>query len=45
MQLEAMPPNERRIVHMALAEDPDVMTESIGEGDARRVVIKPGSLV
>lgn len=41
MQLEAMPPNERRIVHMALADDPDVMTESIGEGDARRVVIKP----
>jgi spoIIIJ-associated protein len=41
MQLEAMPPNERRIVHLALAEDPDVTTESIGEGDARRVVIKP----
>jgi spoIIIJ-associated protein len=41
MQLEAMPPNERRVVHMALSEDPDVTTESIGEGDARRVVIKP----
>jgi spoIIIJ-associated protein len=41
MQLEAMPPNERRIVHLALADDPDVMTESTGEGDARRVVIKP----
>jgi spoIIIJ-associated protein len=41
MQLEAMPPNERRIVHLALSEDPDVMTESVGEGDARRVVIKP----
>ena len=41
MQLEAMPPNERRIVHMALSEDPDVTTESVGEGDARRVVIKP----
>lgn len=41
MQLEAMPPNERRIIHMALSEDPDVMTESVGEGDARRVVIKP----
>ena len=43
MQLEAMPPNERRIVHMALAEDPDVTTESVGEGDARRVVISPRS--
>ncbi len=37
--LEAMPPNERRIVHMALAESKDIGTESIGEGDARRVVI------
>ncbi|MDQ3701102.1 MAG: Jag N-terminal domain-containing protein [Chloroflexota bacterium] len=41
MQLEAMPPNERRIIHMTLADDPDVVTESAGEGDARRVVIKP----
>jgi spoIIIJ-associated protein len=40
MQLEAMPPNERRLIHLALSEDPDVMTESVGEGDARRVVIK-----
>jgi spoIIIJ-associated protein len=41
MQLETMPPNERRIVHMALAEDPDIFTESTGEGDSRRIVIKP----
>ncbi len=41
MQLETMPPNERRIIHMVLAEDPDVETESLGEGDARRVVIRP----
>jgi spoIIIJ-associated protein len=41
LRLEAMPPNERRIVHLALAEDPDVTTESTGEGDARRVVLKP----
>jgi spoIIIJ-associated protein len=37
--LEAMPPHERRIVHIALAESRDISTESIGEGDARRVVI------
>lgn len=37
--LEAMPPNERRIVHMALAESKDIGTESIGEGEERRVVI------
>lgn len=39
--LEPMPPHERRIVHMTLAEDPDVSTASIGEGDERRVVISP----
>jgi spoIIIJ-associated protein len=43
--LEAMPPHERRIVHLALSESKDISTESIGEGDARRVVIslkRPG---
>jgi spoIIIJ-associated protein len=37
--LEAMPPNERRIVHMTLAETDDIGTESTGEGDQRRVVV------
>src|SRR5256886_4790491 len=37
--LEAMPPHERRIVHIALAESRDISTESIGEGEERRVVI------
>jgi spoIIIJ-associated protein len=43
--LEAMPPNERRIVHIALSDSNDISTESIGEGDERRVVIslkRPG---
>lgn len=43
--LEAMPPHERRIVHLALSDSKDISTESIGEGDARRVVIslkRPG---
>lgn len=31
---------ERRLVHMALAERPDVVTESLGEGRDRRVMIK-----
>lgn len=31
---------ERREVHMLLKEDPDVMTESIGEGRDRTLVIK-----
>ncbi len=37
--LEAMPPHERRIVHIALSESKDISTESIGEGEERRVVI------
>jgi spoIIIJ-associated protein len=37
--LEAMPPNERRIIHMTLSESTDVMTHSEGEGDQRRVII------
>ncbi len=37
--LEAMPPNERRIVHITLADSKDISTESIGEGEERRVVI------
>jgi spoIIIJ-associated protein len=43
--LEDMPPHERRIVHIALADSKDISTESIGEGDQRRVVIslkRPG---
>ncbi len=39
--LEAMPPNERRIVHITLQQDPSVKTQSIGEGDRRRVMILP----
>ena len=39
--LEPMPPNERRIVHLTLANDPFVMTVSIGEGEARKVAITP----
>ena len=39
--LESMPAYERRIVHLTLADNPDVTTESSGEGEARRVVIQP----
>jgi spoIIIJ-associated protein len=30
---------ERRIVHIALSEAPDVTTHSVGEGPARRVTV------
>lgn len=37
--MEPMPANERRIVHLALAEEPNIATSSIGEGEDRKVVI------
>lgn len=39
--LEPMPPHERRMIHMALRNHPEVMTKSTGEGDARKVTIVP----
>ncbi|MBL7063096.1 MAG: Jag N-terminal domain-containing protein [Anaerolineae bacterium] len=39
--LEPMPPNERRIIHLALRDHPRVTTQSIGEGDRRKVTIIP----
>lgn len=39
--MEPMPPDERRIIHISLANNLDVTTQSIGEGDGRRVVIQP----
>jgi spoIIIJ-associated protein len=39
--LEPMQPFERRAVHTALADDPEVTTESEGEEPDRRVVISP----
>ena len=41
VQLEPMPPNERRIIHLALADDRYVTTSSTGEGDARKISIQP----
>ncbi len=41
MTLEPMPANERRIIHLELREHPGVVTESIGEGDHRKVTIVP----
>jgi len=37
--LEPMPADERRIIHLTLADTPDVVTESMGEGEGRKVAI------
>lgn len=39
--LEPMPANERRIIHIELRENPNVDTQSIGEGDRRKVTVIP----
>lgn len=38
--MEPMPAIERRVVHLALANDPDIVTRSIGEGENRKIVIE-----
>jgi spoIIIJ-associated protein len=39
--LEPMNPADRRIVHMTLADDPGVMTESEGDGYFKRINVRP----
>ena len=41
IELEPMSARERRLVHVALAENVEVYTESSGEGRDRRVVVIP----
>jgi spoIIIJ-associated protein len=40
---EPMSANERRIIHLTLADSPDLVTESIGEGHDRKLRISPKS--
>lgn len=39
--LEPMPPAERRIIHLALRNHATVGTQSVGEGDRRKVTLVP----
>jgi len=41
MTLEPMPAGERRIIHLELRDHEKVYTESVGEGDQRKVTIIP----
>lgn len=38
--LESMSAYERRFVHLKLAEQPDIVTESIGEEPERKIVVR-----
>jgi spoIIIJ-associated protein len=39
IMLEPMPADERRIIHLTLTDHPDVTTQSMGEGEMRKVAI------
>jgi len=39
--LPPLSPGERRLVHLALSKDPDVETESEGDGFLKRVAVRP----
>ncbi|MFH1560494.1 MAG: RNA-binding cell elongation regulator Jag/EloR [Chloroflexota bacterium] len=41
--LEPMAPNERRIIHITLADHPRVITESTGVGEGRKITVSPQS--
>ncbi len=41
LALEPMPAADRRLIHLALRDHADVITESIGEGERRKVQIFP----
>jgi len=43
MELKPMPSFDRRVVHTALAQFPDLTTESRGEGNHRYIVVRPRS--
>ena len=39
--MEPMPSDERRLVHIALRNHPKVTTQSVGEGERRKVTVVP----
>jgi len=41
VDLDPMPPHDRRVIHMAIAKVDGVATRSEGEGDLRHVVVVP----
>lgn len=41
IELDAMTPHDRRIVHMALKDRPEVVTRSEGDEPRRRIIVEP----
>jgi len=45
VMMNPMSTYERRIVHMELSKNEDVVTESVGEGESRKIVVKPANML
>ncbi|MBI1888317.1 MAG: hypothetical protein HYS15_00040 [Candidatus Spechtbacteria bacterium] len=43
VELKPMPSFDRRIIHMALAKNSCVSSQSTGEGDRRYIIVRPSS--
>jgi len=43
--MKPMTAYERRLVHMELSKDDKVATESVGEGENRKILVKPVNLI
>lgn len=41
MALEPMPPADRRVIHVTLQDRDDVVSESIGGGRVKKIIIRP----
>lgn len=45
VSMKPMSTYERRIAHLELSKDSRVSTESVGEGEDRKIVVKPANLI
>lgn len=45
VSMKPMSTYERRIAHMELSKDSRVTTESVGEGEERKIVVRPANLI
>lgn len=43
LELEPMPANDRRIIHLEISKQQGVISESVGEARDRRVILKPAA--
>lgn len=45
ISMQPMSTYERRIVHLELSKNSEVATESVGEGEDRRILVKPANMI